>query len=797
MTMTPLERQLDRLERGILLRNGITPENPPEQIRVLLAAIGKWDEALHPRGRDGRFIEKFGFLSGTFNWMSDAGDSTNPVGGGKSKKVSRAKVVGFSSGNGASADDPWVKVEYEGPDPELQGQVGFARASEVSQAAGTKARLDAPEGQSNDADREAQMEALRARVHEIDQRIAEIDSGQAKRDAMATVDDPTIGQEALDDRLNSLEEGLNLGDETSGVGFSREKAMEILGDYSEISQGSDGTDEFVGNQIETPQGPGTIEDTFLAGMGEKVHLVALEDGSYTVTNESADGEITTNRYMQQDLDARDADLDEIDPDDPRFDLNVPDDSGVRTPSGMTPANNNDFDNINIRITNDRGETFEAGTSPEGLTFVGDYDETQDLTDARITAVDTAQGLVTVEYGDGNSAKFDANNLTLAEGDQLAFEEPEPAPAPDPDLPAGESFEPDPKGDADQVRAFIADSIEKKGLDPEDASMRSRQLDEMYGAIGFGSALDTDQLYKENGVWTEERQALHEEMWTELIGQIEAAGIPKERDALALGGLPGAGKSFTLKPGEAASEFGVVSWEPEPGNPPPAGATHVSINPDIIKEILIQKGALPPGIHPDLKPMEQVNFIHEESSELSKLFVQMLSDEGYNIVLDNTMEKPDGMIKRMKPLAEAGYKFRGLFVDIPVSESRESARKRYERGMATELGGRFVPSGVQRDEPSKNGRLSPNRDAFDELAGIDADGNPGGPSWFTDFMVVDNTGVAGDPPKPKKEVVLRSTGDGSLATVHNPVDTMASETGEVTDTGEIIPEGDFRNQEDAR
>lgn len=755
MTMTPLERQLDRLERGILLRNGITPTNPPEQIRVLLAAIGKWDEALHPRGRDGRFIEKFGFLSGTFNWMSDAGDSTNPVGGGKSKKVSRAKVVGFSSGNGASADDPWVKVEYEGPDPELQGQVGFARASEVSQAAGTKARLDAPEGQSNagvPTPKQAQAaegiigpervdeitdgaglsgatpeqlqqivdeasQSLRDRVEAIDQRIAEIDSGQAKRDAMATVDDPTIGQEALDDRLNSLEEGLNLGDETSGVGFSREKAMEILGDYSEISQGSDGTDEFVGNQIETPQGPGTIEDTFLAGMGEKVHLVALEDGSYTVTNESADGEITTNRYMQQDLDARDADLDEIDPDNDRFDLNVPDNSGVRTPSGETE-------------------------------------------------------------------------------DQLAFEEPEPAPTPDPDLPAGESFEPDPKGDADQVRAFIADSIEKKGLDPEDASMRSRQLDEMYGAIGFGSALDTDRLYKdEDGDWTEERLALHEEMWQELISQIEAAGIPQERDALALGGLPGAGKSFTLKPGEAASEFGIVSWEPEPGSTPPAGATHVSINPDIIKEILIEKGALPPGVHPDLKPMEQVNFIHEESSELSKLFVKRLADDGYNIVLDNTMEKPDGMIKRMKPLAESGYSFRGLFVDIPVSESRESARKRYERGMATELGGRFVPSGVQRDEPSRNGRLSPNRDAFDELAGIDADGNPGGPSWFTEFMVVDNTGVAGDPPKPKKEVMLRGSSDGSLARVHNRVDTMASESGEVSDTGEIIPEGDFRNQEE--
>ena len=81
------------------------------------------------------------------------------------------------------------------------------------------------------------------------------------------------------------------------------------------------------------------------------------------------------------------------------------------------------------------------------------------------------------------------------------------------------------------------------------------------------------------------------MWDELLANVEAAGIPKEKDAFVLGGLPGAGKSFSLRPGQKADGFGVKAWETN-APVPDGGATHVSINPDIVKEMLIDRGPAP-------------------------------------------------------------------------------------------------------------------------------------------------------------------------------------------------------------
>lgn len=626
--MTPLERQLDRIERQMLRRHGITASaaEPHELIKAMTAA--SWDEALHPRGRDGKFIEKFGFVKGIFNWVKDAGDSTNPMSKGTSKKSDRVKIVGFSSGQGGSTSNPWVKVEYDGPDPDLKGKVGFARANEVEEAAATKARIDAPNvPDSPDSPDAPDVDAPRTDLPDAD--APESPALQTYRDR--------------------------------------------------------------------------YEQNRSAGMG----------GYGTIASESL-----TDEELDEALAA-------VSPDD--FDYYILSSDKKRRDEGRPTL----YVDGELRSN--------LGKGPDEIPDLTDLELMDDLPDSGADISDSQL----------NEAEIELDEPSI----------PDEAPS-----------APDPKGDADQVRQFLEDEITTKGLSPDDASVRGGQLDAIYSQIGFGSALDTDSLHNKLGesgdIWTEERQALHQEMWDELYSQIQAAGIPQERDALALGGLPGAGKSFTLKPGEAASEFGVVSWEPEPGSTAPDGATHVSINPDIIKEMLIEKGALPEGMPDALKPLEQVNFIHEESSYLSKLFVKMLSDEGYNLVLDNTMETPAGMLKRMRPLAGEGYSFRGLFVDIPVSESRESARKRYERGLGTKLGGRFVPSGVQRDTPSPNGRLSPNRDAFDELAGIDADGNVSGTGWFTDFMVVDNTGVSGNPPKPKKEVTLRGTGDGSPAALYD-------------------------------
>lgn len=303
----------------------------------------------------------------------------------------------------------------------------------------------------------------------------------------------------------------------------------------------------------------------------------------------------------------------------------------------------------------------------------------------------------------------------------------------------------------------ADTANLSETDPE---LRSSQLDAVLSKLRF-SIIDTDKVHdhlyppgENSGLWTAERAAQHEEMWDELLASVESAHIPKEHDAFVLGGLPGAGKTFSLRPGQKAEGFGVTAWETN-SPVPEGGATHVSINPDIVKEMLIDRGMLPEGIE-NLKPMEQVTFLHEESSYLAKLFLARLGEDGYNVVLDNTMDSPHGMLKRMTPLAREGYKFRGLFVDIPVDESEASTRKRYIDAALTPQGGRFVPSSTRANRGSTKGTMSKNRDAMDELVAAD---------WFTDWMVIDNTGISSR--NPVNEVVASGQGEGAAASAWLP------------------------------
>lgn len=91
-----------------------------------------WDEALHPRGNDGTFIEKNGNVSGVFQTQD-----------GSRVHIDRAKILGFRS-EGASAHDPFVLVE--GKDRNGKNIKAVALASEVTSAASPKAHFDSNRG---------------------------------------------------------------------------------------------------------------------------------------------------------------------------------------------------------------------------------------------------------------------------------------------------------------------------------------------------------------------------------------------------------------------------------------------------------------------------------------------------------------------------------------------------------------------------------------------------------------------------------------------------------------------------
>lgn len=114
-----LESRLASLETA-LLAQGV--------VKHIAHAIAKgFNEALHPRGRDGQFIETDGHVSGDFR-----------DGNGNSISMPDAKIIGFKS-VGATKDDPFVLVEGKGPDGKPVRAI--ARASEIT-ASRVKARLD-------------------------------------------------------------------------------------------------------------------------------------------------------------------------------------------------------------------------------------------------------------------------------------------------------------------------------------------------------------------------------------------------------------------------------------------------------------------------------------------------------------------------------------------------------------------------------------------------------------------------------------------------------------------------------
>ena len=318
------------------------------------------------------------------------------------------------------------------------------------------------------------------------------------------------------------------------------------------------------------------------------------------------------------------------------------------------------------------------------------------------------------------------------------------------------------GERERVKQRALLNQEIAALDPADADKRFDQLEDLYRKEGethrfpdVGTDATHDRLGPKQDEYTPERRAQHEAMWDDVLAQVEQLNIPKEGDVLALGGLSGAGKTTSLEPGKPAAEYGVKAWETDRN--PEAGITytHVSINPDSVKLMMIDRGMLPEEVSPGMKPLEQVTFIHEESSTLSKEFMVRFGDLGYNMVLDNTMDSDRGMDKRITPLAHDGYKFRGLFIDITPEESQTSVMNRYLRQAFTTLGGRFVPSWISdpKKKKSRRGRFSTNRDNFDKLV---EDG------WFTYHSVIDNTGVSKDPPAPKGDVTTRGTGTGAAA-----------------------------------
>lgn len=218
---------------------------------------------------------------------------------------------------------------------------------------------------------------------------------------------------------------------------------------------------------------------------------------------------------------------------------------------------------------------------------------------------------------------------------------------------------------------------------------------------------TEHLYDHvdgmEGSYTPERAAMHGAMVDEVFEEAEARGVKREAKALFMGGLPGAGKSSSLAQPGVQEMLGVNLDE------------YITINPDDIKERLIEAGMVPE--YPGLSALESSFLMHEESSKIAWDIAERAQAQGYNIVWDITMSSTGSVEKRIAQLQdEIGpeYEMQGLFVDVAPETSVMRAMGRHKRGMDNNPnGGRLVPPFVTL-EAVDDVYSSTNRRAFEQM-----------------------------------------------------------------------------------
>jgi len=212
-------------------------------------------------------------------------------------------------------------------------------------------------------------------------------------------------------------------------------------------------------------------------------------------------------------------------------------------------------------------------------------------------------------------------------------------------------------------------------------------------------LTYDAAFKDsNGLWSEEWQQIFDELVTETIDKVTKGGtMPKDRRAIMLGGLPGAGKSSVLKSLAENRTFRAEEW--------------IVANPDSFKELMIEKGLYPKLT--GIAPAETAGFIHAASSEMNFMLENALTVEGYNVIFDITMggrkrDAPLGHEATIDRLTSLDYQTDGIFVDVSPNTSRSRVVARHKEGLdklrtgtsqygpedpEIKYGGRAVPDAV--------------------------------------------------------------------------------------------------------
>jgi Zeta toxin/Phage portal protein len=191
-----------------------------------------------------------------------------------------------------------------------------------------------------------------------------------------------------------------------------------------------------------------------------------------------------------------------------------------------------------------------------------------------------------------------------------------------------------------------------------------------GEFSSGSGLaygqTTEEKYKKDGKWTDNREKLHQEIINKAIGDKQPA--------------PGRGPVATIMGGGVAVGKSTIR-----GLCVPPGSDPVVADPDAIKAQLPEYEALKKE-----DPSGAATVVHEESSVINKQLIAQAIKKRLDIVYDGSFSNSVSSDSLIKALHGAGYKVDVTYADVPTSVAMERALTRAKTSTNPADAGRYVP-----------------------------------------------------------------------------------------------------------
>lgn len=244
--------------------------------------------------------------------------------------------------------------------------------------------------------------------------------------------------------------------------------------------------------------------------------------------------------------------------------------------------------------------------------------------------------------------------------------------------------------------------------------RTARLDNLFKTLrkeGFnsGSIFGRKDPNTNTIIWSPERAAQHQQIVDEFIKEME--NVPRQRKAVLMAGLAGAGKT----------SLRLNDWAEIPLD------QYFDLSADKVKEKMAKMGMIPSAKHdPRLKgysPMELSGLAHQESNHIAQMVANEAAKRGTNVVWDYRMIDTPTALSRIEHLNKHGYKDIGAFlvnVTPETAQKRATSRHAYGQqqfyGGQDDLGGRFMSSSGQRESQPQpgSGYTSASHAAFDDL-----------------------------------------------------------------------------------